>query len=207
MIIRFLCLLARLTIAPFCRLEVRDPHNVSTVGPCIIVANHRSLFDVLVGMTAFRWRTLYPQVMVAREWLPGPLGWLARRSGVIPVDRKGGTSAREAGVMAVDAGGRILIMPEGKLHWDPAHPYAFGPVRPGMVRVARATGAPIVPVAVEGTQHVWPKGALFPRPVFWRRPLVKVSIGAPWHPGNGDDQAEADAAMEEIRRLLHELAA
>ena len=49
-------------------------------------------------------------------------------------------------------------MPEGRLVPPDESPGGVGQGRPGISRIARATGAKIVPVAIEGSEIVWPLG-------------------------------------------------
>lgn len=87
-------------------------------------------------------------------------------TGQIPVDRSGGHAAGlalQAAVGIVERGGVWGIHPEGtrspdgRLHRG----------RTGVMRVAMTTGAPVLPVAIAGTNLPW-----------WRR-RVTITIAAP----------------------------
>ena len=80
-------------------------------------------------------------------------------------------------------GGLVAIFPEGTRVLDAD---AIGSPRHGAGRLALATGAPIVPAAIAGTQHLWLGPIAKPR-------RVQVAFGAPVSLPEG---ASADAAAE-----------
>ena len=51
--------------------------------------------------------------------------------------------------------------------------------RPGAARLAKATGAPVVPVGLWGTERVWPRSAKVPRLVTINPPRVVARVGPP----------------------------
>ena len=68
--------------------------------------------------------------------------------------------------------GHVLgIFPEGTRSPDGA----LGPAEKGFALIARQTGAPIVPVAIVGTNHILPKGAKRPC-----RHHVRITVGEPF---------------------------
>lgn len=151
-------------------------------GPVIVVANHTSFADgillALVGRRLGRSLRLMATGGVFRSGLLGPL---ARRLGFIPVLRGSDAAAGslDAAVSALAAGEAVGLFPEGRITRDPEH----WPERSktGAVRLALATGAPIVPVALVGAHHVVGRtdilGRLLRNTV--RRPCVRVAVGAP----------------------------
>lgn len=139
----------------------------------IFASNHRSNADPpLVGSSIPR-----DVHFVAKEPLfriPG-LGWLITRLNALPIRRN--TFDRATMDMCVDllAGGKsLLIFPEGgRVTGD-----ALGRPRPGVGYLAINSGAPVVPVYVEGTAKL--RRALF------RRPRVTAIFGRPMRPTNPD---------------------
>jgi 1-acyl-sn-glycerol-3-phosphate acyltransferase len=53
------------------------------------------------------------------------------------------------------------------------------------------TGRPVVPVYLEGTRKVWPKGRRLPRPA-----RVSVTFGTPLVPFDGEDARRLAARLE-----------
>lgn len=99
-------------------------------------------------------------------------------------------------------GGVLFIYPEGHRAWDGRLQQA----EPGAAFLARAAGAPVLPVAVIGSNRIIGKGKAFPR----RRPL-EMRVGIPVRlldrrpDGTRISNQEAtDAIMVEIARLLPE---
>ncbi len=153
--------LIRLLIAvPVIRLlirpRVRGRANVPRTGPVILVANHLSLADPVLLSTVVTRPISY---VVKSEYFTGP-GVLGRLSASfflslhqVPVDRSGGTAADAALASArvlLAAGEVFGIFPEGTRSPDGL----LHRGRTGVARVALATGAPVVPVGLVGTDRV-----------------------------------------------------
>jgi glycerol-3-phosphate dehydrogenase (NAD(P)+) len=136
-------------------------------GPVILCSNHRSFLDPFVIATIAR-RPLY---YVAKEELFYNRfnGWLLNNLGAFPVRRGEQDEDMIATAKAILArGDAVLIFAEGTR----IRPGALGRPRRGVGRLALETGAPIVPVAVIGTEAIR-KG--------WRiRPhKVRIRVGGP----------------------------
>jgi putative phosphoserine phosphatase/1-acylglycerol-3-phosphate O-acyltransferase len=106
-------------------------------------------------------------------------------------------------VEALREGVPILVMPEGRLHWDPGDPLATGPTRPGVSRLAVAADVPVVPVAISGTETVWPASKRLPRFNPFRRKTVVIRLsGSLLHFESDDHEANTGEVMAHIRALL-----
>lgn len=164
--------LARLAMRP----SVHGAHFVPSDGPVILASNHLSFVDsVVIPLVLPR-----PVTFLAKsEYFEGTglSGWLSRRfflaMGHVPVQRGHGRAAWGAvrvaqGVLA--RGGALAIYPEGTRSLD-GRLYRG---RTGVARLTLLTGAPVVPVALGGTQRVQPVGSRLPRPH-----RVTVRFGAP----------------------------
>jgi glycerol-3-phosphate dehydrogenase (NAD(P)+) len=136
-------------------------------GPVILAANHRSFLDPFVIATMSR-RPLY--YVAKKELFAGRLtAWFLNSLGAFPIDRGNAdedamSTAREI----LERGDSVLIFPEGTR----IRPGTLGTPKRGVGRLALETGAPVVPVAVIGTENIR-RG--------WRIRPHKVSIraGAP----------------------------
>ena len=81
----------------------------------------------------------------------------------------------------------------------------FEPVltgRPGVAVLAKASGAPVVPVGLWGTEKVWPRNERIPRVDVVRRPDVSVRVGAPIEVSGDDPEASVVEIMAAIVELL-----
>lgn len=133
----------------FCRHyhRLRDAHlPLPAHGPAVVVANHVSGLDPLL-LIASAGRPL--RFLIAREqYHRFGLNWLFRAVGCIPVDRKGRPerALREA-FAALRRGEVVAIFPHGRIHLPSDPPR---PLKGGAVRLARATGCPVIPVRIGG---------------------------------------------------------
>jgi len=160
-------------------------------GAVLVAAKHQSDFESVEML-------LYveePAVVLKRELadIPG-WGWVARRYGVIPVDREGGATALrrmlKAGQAAVADGRPIAIFPEGTRVAPGEQP----PLQSGFAGLYRAFGIPVVPVAID-SGRLWPKGA------FIRKAgIVTVRFGEPIPPGlkRAEIEARVHAAINAL---------
>jgi 1-acyl-sn-glycerol-3-phosphate acyltransferase len=168
----------RLLFRVLFRPVVEGLDNLPPSGPVIIAANHLSFFDSVVIPLVVR----RPVSFLAKaEYFTGTgiKGRLTRAFFVaidaVPVDRGGHRAAQAAleSAAGVLAAGRVFgIYPEGTRSRD-GRLYRG---RTGVAWLALTSGAPVVPVAVAGTDRIQPIGARLPR---IRR--VRVRFGRPLH--------------------------
>jgi 1-acyl-sn-glycerol-3-phosphate acyltransferase len=178
--------LARVVVAPVCRLRVTgDVPDALRRGPLILAVNHVSPFDPIVLAAACRTRRIAPRVMATGGLFRAPVvGRLMRACGHIRVER-GTASVAEAfatAATAVAEGSVVAGYPEGRIGLDPAMWPERG--KTGLARLAFATGAAVVPVALWGAHEVLPYSA--PKGMFRallralvHRPVVRLSFGPP----------------------------
>ena len=170
----------------FSRLQVVRQRGRSRVakslppGGVIVISNHTSYADGLLLIVACRRMGRSLRMLATAGVFRAPLvGTVARRLGFIPVQR-GTAQASEAldqAVVALRAGEAVGMYPEGRVTRDPN----LWPERAktGTVRLAVASGAPIVPVAMVGADRVVPRR----RPLrglltaLIRRPRVRTRVG------------------------------
>ena len=148
-------------------------------GPAIVASNHRSFFDPLIIATMTR----RPMYYVAKHELFDlhPLvGWLLSALGAFPVHRGNGDQDMIATAKKLLARGElVLIFPEGTRN----RPGPLGRPRRGVGRLVLESGAPMIPVAIFGTDAIRRGWRLRPHKVRVRagRPLLfpRVDVSTP----------------------------
>ena len=175
-------------------------------GPVIVASNHLSFSDTFfLGAVVPRRLTFLAKS--SYFYTPGIKGWLMARFfrglGQVPIDRSGGpasSTALTAGEQVLLRGGVLGIYPEGTRSPD-GRLYRG---RTGVARLALATGAPLVPVAMIGTERIQPPGTVMPR----MAPL-SIRIGEPLnfsrYQGLQEDPAALRSVTDEIMRELQRL--
>jgi 1-acyl-sn-glycerol-3-phosphate acyltransferase len=148
------------------RPTVTGLENIPAHGPLILASNHLSFTDSMVIPIVVPRRVAY---LAKSDYFTGTgvKGTLSRLwfegFGMIPVDRDDARSAQDsldAALAVLSAGGAFGIYPEGTRSRD-GRLYRG---RTGVAWLAMTSGAPVVPVAVIGTDDLQPVGARFPRP-------------------------------------------
>jgi 1-acyl-sn-glycerol-3-phosphate acyltransferase len=145
--------IVRAVLQPFFLLYFRmariGREHIPSSGPVIVAANHRSFLDPFVIATMAR-RPMYyvaKQELFSRPWQ----AWLLNALGAFPVKRGEADEEMVATAKAILARGDIvLIFPEGTR----VRPGSLGKPKRGVGRLALETGAPVVPVAVIGTEAI-----------------------------------------------------
>jgi 1-acyl-sn-glycerol-3-phosphate acyltransferase len=131
------------------RLSRIGREHIPASGGVIIASNHRSFLDPFVIAVMAR-RPMYyvaKQELFVRRWQ----GWILNALGAFPVERGHGDRDMIETAKAILARGDIvLIFPEGTR----VRPGALGAPKRGVGRLALETGAPVVPLAVIGTEAV-----------------------------------------------------
>jgi glycerol-3-phosphate dehydrogenase (NAD(P)+) len=135
-------------------------------GPVILAANHRSFLDPFVIGICLR-RPIY--FVAKRELFKSPLiGWLLNCLGAFPIRRgEADEESIDTALGLLERGEAVVIFPEGTRQTRGS----LGEPKRGVGRLALESGAPVVPIAITGTEHAR-RG--------WRiRPVkVKVRCGA-----------------------------
>lgn len=181
LLVRMVAIVSRIGSRLFARVRFEGLDRIPRRGAVILAANHISNADpVLLGAwitPALRTRRIH--WLGKRELFEWPIfGWLAKNGGVHPVDRS--TADVEAFRLAsriLESGWVLLVFPEGTR--SPTG--TLQEAKDGVATLALRTGAAVVPIGVNNTDAVWPKGRTLPMP-FPRR-TVTVRIGEPFHVG------------------------
>ena len=188
------------------RMRVEGAEHVPANGPLLLASNHLSVTDsTFLPMAVARHVTF----MAKAEYFSGggPVGrfvsWFMSRDGQVAVDR----DDKRAAVASLDTclevlrrGDAFAIYPEGTRSPD-GRLYRG---RTGVAWLALRSGAPVVPVAMFGTDRVLPPGRVVPRParvrVVFGKPVQLSAIAT-----DADNARERRAATEAIMAAIGEL--
>ncbi|WP_223586499.1 1-acyl-sn-glycerol-3-phosphate acyltransferase [Microbacterium sp. OVT16B] len=197
-------------ISLLAKIRVTGKEKLPAQGAFVLAPNHYSEFDPLIVAVAV-WRLgRAPRFMAKDSLFKIPvLGWLLRRTGMIPVARSSSATAAKQTMKQseelVEHGRGVIVYPEGTLTRDPD----LWPMRgkSGAVRLALADDIPLIPMAQWGTQAImgrYQKGlSLWPL----RKP-VNIVIGDPVDLSDLRGRAgEQSALTEATNRLMNAITA
>jgi 1-acyl-sn-glycerol-3-phosphate acyltransferase len=205
--------LAAIVIPPLsllAKITTIDAHKLPRTGAFVLAPNHYSELDpLIVAMSVYRTGRL-PRFMTKASLFKIPvLGWILRRTGMIPVARTSSASAAKQTMLQsrelVKNGRGVIVYPEGTLTRDPE----LWPMRgkSGAVRLALSGDIPLIPMAQWGTQEImgrYQKGlSLWPL-----RKRVRVIVGDPIDLSDLKERAgEPRTLIEATDRLMNAIAA
>ena len=171
-------------------------------GPAILCPNHISFLDsALLTFTVPRNISFVGKAEYMDSW---KTKFIFPAMGMIPIDRSGGersSSALDAAMGVLRRGELFGIYPEGtrsrngKLHKG----------RTGAARLALATGCPIYPVGIAGTDAIQPPDAKMPK----LRKSCSITIGRPIKPeryaNRGAEHLAWRSMMDEVMFEIREI--
>ncbi len=170
------------------RLETRGLKQLPAKGPYLICANHQSYLDpfVLASTLSFRvFRNLF-FVGYSVMFTSRIMKLVARLTNIVPVDPDAHLlHAMKAGAYGLRTGRILCIFPEGGRSFDGG----LQEFKKGASILSRELSVPIVPVAIQGTHHVWPRDSVRIRPH-----KVMIEFGEPMLPSQdgGPDPYQQD---------------
>jgi 1-acyl-sn-glycerol-3-phosphate acyltransferase len=194
--------LARMVFVPLCMFVFRarsmDGQNVPSSGPAIIAPNHFSAMDHFFCGIYLRRRVRF---MAKSQLFKGPLRILLPRLGAFPVQRgKGDERSIETALELLRRGGVVVIYPEG----GRSRTGQIGErARRGVGRLALASGAPVVPVAIDSLRaRNWKRLEFAQVVVRYGEPLQFRQLA---DATVTEQQAAADAVLAKVRELYDAL--
>ena len=139
------------------KIEISDKENIPSGRSCIFMSNHVSNLDPPVLIPLLPGRS---SVLLKKELMNIPiLGRAMRMAKFVPVERGSRRDAAKASVEAaaeaLRSGLHILVYPEGTRSPDGR----LSTFKKGPFFLALETQAPIVPIALSGTQTMMRKGS------------------------------------------------
>jgi 1-acyl-sn-glycerol-3-phosphate acyltransferase len=179
------------------KIVVEGAHHVPRSGPAVMAINHVSYLDFIFAgwgaQPSGRLVRFMAKEAVFTHKISGPL---MRGMKHISVDREAGSNSYREALKALRAGEVVGVFPEATI----SRSFVVKDLKNGALRMAAATKAPLLPVALWGGQRLWTKGR--PKQLTKRHVQVSVYIGEPMYPARTDDPVESAAAL---RARLQEL--
>ncbi|MDO5668804.1 MAG: lysophospholipid acyltransferase family protein [Corynebacterium sp.] len=201
-------------IGPFLRVwnrpVIEGVEHIPAEGAAIVASTHQAVMDSFFFPLMSPRRITFP---AKSEYFtaPGLKGrlqkWFFTSIGQIPVDRgsaNAGDATLNAARTVLGRGDVLGIYPEGTRSPD-GRIYKG---RTGMARIALATDAPIVPVAMIGSRDANPIGTWIPRPAKVRMNVGEAIDGRAYVESLGIDPDSRDAARpltDHVMAVLTEL--
>lgn len=152
------------------KVEMKGLEHIDLSRTYIMMANHQSYHDIFVVSTI----PVYAHWMAKQELFRVPVfGWILGWIGAMRIDRsskvKTLASVRSA-VEQIREGRTVLIFPEGTRSPNGE----LLPFSKGAFSLAILSQVPILPITIEGTRSIMPKGSYLIRPG-----TIKVTIDPP----------------------------
>lgn len=188
-------------------------HHLPRSGPVLLAATHVSYPDFVFIQAAARSRRRYIRFMTRHDiWHKRVLAWPMDRMQHIPVDRDAPAGAYLKARQLLRNGEAICAFPEAGISYS----YTVRSLMRGVASLARETGAPVVPVALWGSQRLYSVGVpdeqgKGPPPDWTRGRRVDVAFGESLSIGPDEDLTEwtrllghrMTGLLEELQRLPH----
>jgi 1-acyl-sn-glycerol-3-phosphate acyltransferase len=175
------------------RCRVKGARHLPRTGPAMVVMTHKAFWDPVIAGMIFD-RPL--RFMAKKELFVNPqaarfIGAL----GAFPLDRGAGDrEALKTALTILERGELLLMFPEGHRQRDDAvHEFM-----PGVGMIALRSGAPVIPLAMDGTQYMQRGG----KPGL---PALRGLVGPPVD--LSDITARNSKAYREAARRMHDAVA
>ena len=168
------------------RIEIVGSENIPLEEGVILAGNHKHNLDCMMLISSTK-RTIR---FLAKKELLDKCGWLFKKMGIIPVDRKRkNKEALNEACSVLNNGGVIGIFPEGTFNDTE---YITRPFKIGAVKMAHDTNSWIVPFAIIGKYKLFRKS-------------IKVVYGKPYKLKKKSDlKKENNILMNKVIDLLKE---
>lgn len=177
------------------KMQIIGIENIPDDGPFIIVANHSSLLDGLVMVAAFDYTLRF---FSAAYLFDIPIvGFVLKKIKAIPANTCSKTiNSRRTIKDALNVlrnNGILMIFPEGGLY----NTGKITSIKSGASFLSVKTKVPILPVTINGTKNILPKGSIIPR-----TGKIIVNVGCIIYPSN-DIENMSSLVVNSLNKLMN----
>ncbi|MEA1965482.1 MAG: lysophospholipid acyltransferase family protein [Candidatus Aerophobetes bacterium] len=160
--------LAFIIFKAFFGIKIQGEENIPSVGGVILASNHLSYLDPIVIALLTRRKINF---MAKEELFKNSLfSFLIGSLGAFPLKRGGFDGAAYKKALYILREGKVLVLfPEGTRRQKKGE---ISSLQKGAARIALSAGVPLVPIAIQGTDKVLPRGKKMVR-----RAKINVRIG------------------------------
>ena len=182
--------------------------HLPRTGPVVLAVTHVSYPDFVLIEKAAVAGGRYVRFMTRHDvWDVPVVPWFMDRMRHIPVNRQAPAYTYLRARHELEAGEAVCGFPEAGISYS----YTVRPLMRGVASLARETGAPLVPVAIWGTQRLFSVGDPTSTIDWTRGRRVDLAFGTPLYVGPGDDVTERTHELghhltdllEGLQRLPH----
>ncbi|WBB66809.1 lysophospholipid acyltransferase family protein [Micromonospora sp. WMMD812] len=174
------------------KISIEGAHHVPRTGGAVLASNHVSYLDfIFCGLGANESRRLVRFMAKQSVFSHKVSGPLMRGMRHIPVDRQAGADSYATAVGALRRGEVVGVFPEATI----SRSFTVKDLKSGATRMACEAGAPVLPVALWGTQRLWTKGR--PRTLTRRHTPITILVGEPMDPAGWPDATAMTVALRE----------
>ena len=183
------------------RFDFQGVDHIPRKGGAILSINHVGYLDFALTGTAALPTGRYVRFMAKKEVFDNKLaGPLMRGMHHICVDRNSGSASFVAALRALRAGEIVGIFPEGTISVS----FEIKELKSGAVRLAMASGVPVIPTIVWGSQRIWTKKVK--RNLRREKIPIIVEFGEPlYFDKQSDVEASESLLRETMITMLHQV--
>ena len=143
------------------KVTTKGTEKIDFNRPYIFASNHASMFDIPTVLVALNGKV---NMVFKKElsWVP-IWGWALRYGHSIMIDRSNPREALasiEKGVQTIRSGQSVVLFPEGTRTSDGK----LQPFKRGAFTLAAKSGVPVVPMTINNTFRIMPKGSINVKP-------------------------------------------
>jgi 1-acyl-sn-glycerol-3-phosphate acyltransferase len=176
------------------KLTVKGADNIGEGNPYVFVSNHASMFDIPAAVIALKGNV---NIIFKKELTRIPVwGWALRYGHFIMIDRSNARDAMasiERAARSIQKGSSVILFPEGTRTSDGK----LQPFKRGAFSLAVKAGVPVVPLTINGTYSILPKGSVNVRPA-----NISVTVGRPI-PTSGLNGKDGELSlMENVHKAI-----